>query len=280
MAGNGKRLKLKKNIILLPNNNKVLYFTTLLLIFLIWLAPQQVYSTQTKFPKPRGYVNDFANIIPDDIEKQIESICVEVKQKTGAEIAVVTVETVGDEYYSDYANKLFEAWGIGEKDKNNGVMLFNAVKERRLWIEVGYGLEPIIPDALAGAILDNYVLPYYRQGNYGEGLLEGTRAIAGVIAKNAGVEITGSIQVEQTQQRTPKGKCGAGFLDLLFFLMIFFFLGGRWLWPWLFMGGFGGGRWGSGGGFGDWGGGGGGFGGGFGGFGGGMSGGGGAGRGY
>ncbi len=193
----------------------------------------------------------------------------------------MTVETVGDEYYSEYANKLFTAWGIGEKDKDNGVLLFNTIRDRRLWIEVGYGLEGILPDGLVGAILDEYVIPHYRQGDFGRGLLEGTKAIAGVIAKDAGVKITGAIAVPLNRKAATKRKSGTNFFKFfLFLLFIFLFLGGRrGILPWLLLGSLGG-RGGFGGGFGGWGSGGGGFGGGFGGFGGGMSGGGGAGRGY
>jgi uncharacterized protein len=252
---------------------------TFVLFLLCSFCPESLFS-QATFPEPKGHVNDFADVISPAIEQQIESICLEVRQKTGAQIAVVTVDSVGDEYYSEYANKLFTAWAVGEKGKDNGVLLFNTIQERKLWIEVGYGLEGILPDGLVGAILDDYVLPYYRRGEFGEGLLAGTKALAGVIAKDAGVEITGSIEPVNPRRRreTP-----VDFVPVLFFLLFFIFpmigrifgFGSRRRrrnsnWP-FFFGGFGGG-------FG--GGGGGGFGGGFGGFGGGMSGGGGAGRGY
>lgn len=244
----------------------------LILIAALICQPLLLYS-QDKFPAPVGYVNDFANVIAANMEQQIEALCIEVQQKTGAQIAVVTVESVGEEYYSDYANKLFAAWGIGGKGKDNGVLLFNTIQERRLWIEVGYGLEGILPDGLVGAILDDYVIPYYRKGDFGRGLLQATKAIAGVIAKDAGVEITGAITVRPTRTATGKRSSGTSFFKfILFLIFISLFLGRRGgFLPFLFLGGLGGG-----GGYGSSGG----FGGGFGGFGGGMSGGGGAGRGY
>jgi uncharacterized protein len=265
-----------KSIIHRKRISRVLGFGFCLLISF----PQGLFP-QGGFPEPRGHVNDFANIVSPQIEQQIEAICIEVQQKTGAEIAVVTVDSVGDEYYSEYANKLFTAWGIGEKGKDNGVLLFNTTNERKLWIEVGYGLEGILPDGLVGAILDDYVVPHYRQSEFGQGLLQGTKALAGVIAKDSGVEITGSITPATPSRR----RNNRGFSPFLFFLFFFLFpMLGRLLrsrgrkgrrggsdWP-FFIGGFGGGLGGGGGG--------GGFGGGFGGFGGGMSGGGGAGRGY
>ncbi len=230
---------------------------------------------QIKFPKPVGYVNDFANVIDEASKQKIEALALEVKQKTGAEIVVVTMPTIGDEDYKDYANRLFEAWGIGEKGKDNGVLIFNAVGERRVWIEVGYGLEAIIPDAYAHRVYRDILAPNLRAGLYGRGFYEAVRALAGRIAEAAGVEITGAVLLAPS--RAPEGEGGGQPLSavwlLLLFLLPFLLLGrgrrrrsGFWYWggPWY------GGGWGGGGGFG----------GGFGGFGGGASGGGGAGGGY
>ncbi|MDZ7262784.1 MAG: TPM domain-containing protein [candidate division KSB1 bacterium] len=242
------------------------------LLSLVILITAEAGYSQTKFPQPVGYVNDFAGVIPESYKQQMTRIALEVEQKTGAEIAVVTVETVGDEHYSDYANKLFEAWGIGKKGKDNGVLIFNTIKERRVWIEVGYGLEGILPDGLVGEVLDQYVVPHLREGNYGEGLLGGVQAVAGVIAKDAGVEITGSVKISERDRSQGRPFGLLPFFIVLILWLLFSRRGRRHrsiMGPW-FWGGFGGGGFGSGGSFG----------GGFGGFGGGMSGGGGAGRGY
>lgn len=231
-----------------------------------------------QFPKPVGFVNDFANVIPQAQEQKISSICRELKQKTGAEIAIVTMTSIGDNDYRDYANRLFEAWKIGERGKDNGVLVFNAIKERQIWIEVGYGLEGILPDGLVGEIRDRYFVPYLKNEDYGNGHLNGSLAIASVIAKDAGVNLTGEINVPVAERAARKG--GSGFsklLGIVFFIFLMIVTRGRIL-PWLLLGSMmgGGGRR-----SGDWGGGGGGgFGGGFGGFGGGMSGGGGAGGSY
>lgn len=250
------------------------------LVCLAWLGPLFAQS----LPSPQGWVNDFGNVIPAATERRIEAICEEVKQKTGAEISVVTVTTVGDEHYTDYANKLFEKWGIGEKGKDNGVLLFQAVQERSFRIEVGYGLEGIIPDGLAGEIRDSYVFPYFKKNDFGNGHLNGVMAIASVIAKDAGVQITGSVPVRRQVRGHRRRSGGSGILKILMLALLFLFFrgGGRGrgrrggILPWLFLGSMmgGGGR--SYGGFSS----GGGFGGGFGGFGGGMSGGGGAGGSY
>jgi uncharacterized protein len=226
------------------------------------LAPQD-------FPQATGYVNDFAGVIDSDNEARIRTLCEELESRTGAELVVVTVATVGDMDYADYATRLFEKWGIGKKDKDNGVMLFLTVGERRVRIDVGYGLEGILPDITSGHILDNYVMPEFRSGDFGAGLLRGATAIAGVIAQDAGVQIG----EEPPPRIRPTRERRSGGINKLFLLVIIFlvFMRPRWLLPFLLMsGGRRGGGWGGGfgGGFG---------GGGFGGFGGG-GGGGGAGR--
>ncbi|MDQ7063194.1 MAG: TPM domain-containing protein [candidate division KSB1 bacterium] len=248
-------------------------------VFLVlgFAQPTQGNAQELQFPKPLGFVNDFANVISQQYEVQMEQICQEVKEKTGAEIAVVTVETVGSMDHKEYAVRLFETWGIGEKGKDNGILLFLTLKERKIRIEVGYGLEPVIPDITAGRILDQYVVPPLRQGDYGLGLLQGVQAIAQQIAKAENVELTGVPFRPLAEPRT-RHKQTNPILRLLPF--IFFFIlpalfsrrrrrrhGHMWYW-----GGFGGSG-GFGGGFG-------GGGGGFGGFGGGFSGGGGASRGF
>ena len=201
---------------------------------------------------------------------------------------MVTVSTIGDEEYRDYANRLFEAWGIGKKGKDNGVLIFNTVGERKVWIEIGYGLEPIINDAKAGDIYRQLMRPLLRQGRYGEAFYNGVLRIAQIIAEAEGVTLEPHALVRPpTTTGTARAIRGRGdpLNSLLFYLFIFgslglflgmgrrgrrsIFFGGPWFWG----GGIGGG--GFGGGFG-----GGGFGGGFGGFGGGASGGGGAGGGY
>jgi uncharacterized protein len=235
--------------------------------------------SQQEFPKPVGYVNDFANVIPQDIKNSLDRLILEVKQKTGAEIVVVTLNSVGKFYTpQEYANLLFENWGIGEKGKDNGVLVLNSINDRYIWIEVGYGLEGILPDGLVGEIRDKYFMPFLQKGDYGTAYLTGVAAIAGVIAKDAGVTIDGTITVDRSRPPRKRDR-GVGIGNLFWLILMFLFFSGIFgrrrrsllFWgPWFF-GGFGGG-------FG--GGSGGGFGGGFGGFGGGASGGGGAGGSY
>jgi uncharacterized protein len=216
--------------------------------------------------RPDGVITDAAGVIDAPSRGAIAAVIDEIRQKTTAEIAVVTVTRLPEQStIESFAVPLFASWGIGKKGKDNGVLLIAAIEDRRVRIEVGYGLEGILPDGKCGEILDRYILPEFRSGAYGTGLLQGTRAIASVIAADAGVTITGRLPVAPAKKASPLE--AAVSLIVLFLLFLFFLRH-----PVLFLLLLGGGRHGGG------------FGssnrGGFGGFGGGMSGGGGASRGW
>jgi uncharacterized protein len=235
-------------------------------------------------------VNDFAHVIDARSAAQIDQLSRALQKASGDVVVVATVPTI--EPYGDireYAVKLFQnnGRGIGEKGKDNGLLILLAVKERKVWTEVGYGLEEWITDGFAGETARQYMVPQFRNGGYGPGLVAGSARIVSRIAQGRGVALEG-VAVQPTAQR------GGGSLRPLLPLLIFIAIliisrlggggrggrGGRGLPLWALgsawsgwssgVGSFGGG----GGGFG---GGGGGFGGGFGGFGGGRSGGGGGG---
>ena len=244
-------------------------------------------------PELTGPVNDFAHVIDGSSAAEIDRMSRALQQKTGDAVVVATVPTI--EPYGDineYAVKLFEnhGTGIGEKGKDNGVLIVLAMKERKVKVEPGYGLEEFITDGFSGEISRNVMAPEFRQGRFGPGLLAGVERVVGRIAQARGVTLDG-VRVPTTSGSRGGGKpTSFGVILLIFFaILIISRIGGgpggrrRRYWgggPWSGwssgVGPFGGG-W-SGGGFGGGGsGGGGGFGGGFGGFGGGRSGGGGGG---
>ena len=239
------------------------------------------------WPKPTGYVNDFAGIIDAASADSMNALIGELHAKTQVEVAVVTIPSLEGEVIDPAAEELYKAWGIGSKEKDEGALILLARDERRVRIEVGYGLEGIIPDGRAGSIIRNVMGPDLRADRFGPGLWRGVQAIAAIVAADRGVTLDrgGPMAVP----RASPGSSARRGLDPLFGFIIVFILFSivsryvnaltwartrrrrRWYDPW---GGFGGGMGGLGG-FGGFGGGGGG-GGGFGGFGGGSSGGGGA----
>jgi uncharacterized protein len=241
--------------------------------------------------QPQGYVTDLAQVINPATRNKIEMLGTELQQKTGAQIAVVTVNSLEGQTREDYAADLYKHLGIGAKGKDNGVLILIAPEDRQYKIEVGYGLEPVINDARAGDVGRDMV-PDLRKGDYSAAALVGATGAAQFIAADAGVQLTG---VPQRSARPPT-KEAPWWLAWVIFGGIFLIIralsragrgGGRGsgggggmgsALPWMLLGsGMGrGGSWGGGfgGSSGGWGGGGGG---GFGGFGGGSSGGGGAG---
>lgn len=239
------------------------------------ITPSQCPAADSSgFPKAQGAVNDFAGIIPAETAGVMESLSREILEKTGTAVVVATLETVGDSDPDMYANELYAAWGIGKKGEDKGVLIFLSLKERKIRIETGYGVEGILPDGRVGSILDKYVVPFLKQGDYAKGLLNAVIAVGQVIAQDAGVTIGEGYRVKAPQRARRAPGRGLGIFPLLLFLFLLFGRR-RGMLPLLLLLGMSGRGSGYGGGFG-----GGGFSGGFGGFGGGMSGGGGASRGF
>ncbi len=156
-----------------------------LLISLI--SPFLVYAQN--IPQPSGWVNDFAGVIGNEYKEKLNSLIEELEQKTSSEIAVVTVNSISPYGEIEYARLLFDNWKPGKKGKDNGALVLLAIKERRWRIETGYGVEGILPDGLCGEIGRNYMVPYFKEGNYGEGLYQGVIKIAQVIGKEANIEL-------------------------------------------------------------------------------------------
>ncbi|NMB11079.1 MAG: TPM domain-containing protein [Firmicutes bacterium] len=132
-------------------------------------------------PKPVGFVNDFAQIIQRDHKTEIEGVAKALQENQGAEIAVVTIASAEPLTPKEYATQLFNEWGIGGPE-DSGLLILLAMEEREIQVEVGYGLEGVLPDGKVGAILDQAVIPYFAKGDYGRGLLEGTRAFKAELA--------------------------------------------------------------------------------------------------
>jgi len=267
------------------------------LFLLLCLLPFVARAEDLKKIQPTGYVTDLAGALTPEAKAQLEALCTELEQKTGAQMAIVTVHSLEGDEAQVYANKLFKQLGVGKKD-DRGVMLLVAPDEHRYWTEVGYGLEPVINDARAGDA-GRTMVPYFKRGDFSAGIQAGAWQLAKYIADDRNVALSGQsqIQTQPIRRETGRRETGIPFITLLIIGFVVFSIlarvigglsnqagrggssGSGCLWFLLGMLANSGGRssgWGGGGG--NWGGGGfGGGGGGFGGFGGGSSGGGGAG---
>lgn len=146
-------------------------------------------------PKPSVasgiYVQDYAGVMQAADKQKILSIGQDLDNKTTAQVAVLTVKTLENMPIEDYALQVLRTWGVGNREKNNGVLIVVATEDRQSRIEVGYGLEGTLPDGLTGRIQDNYMLPYFRKGDYSSGILQGYAATAATIAKAENVQLNG-----------------------------------------------------------------------------------------
>jgi uncharacterized protein len=240
----------------------------LLFIPLLFLALFSANAQDLPEPlSPKRMVNDFAGMLSSDENDRLEQKLRAVNDSNSIEFAIVAVKTTGDYDIEDYSLKLGRKWGIGKKEKNNGILILVALDDRKIDIEVGYGLEDRVTDGLAKRVIENEIKPSFKKSNYFEGLDKGTNALIDITA--------GRYKADARDKQGPNPVFI--FLIILGVIFVIAFIsrkggggsGGGWFAPIFFGGGFGGGS--SSGG--SWGGGGGG---GFGGFGGGSFGGGGA----
>ena len=260
-------------------------FAALALLVVLLTAPATAQELPPELTQP---VNDFANVIDTQSAQTIEGLIRSLQQASGDVVVVATVRTFKP--YADireYAVKMFEnhGRGIGQRGRDNGLLIVLAVDDRQVWLEVGYDLEQFVTDGFAGETSRQYMAPQFRQGAYGPGLLAGVSRVVARIAQGRNVTLQG---VRPEPERAPNVGSGANVILALFILFIVLNAIGRTGRRRRF-GGWGRGGWSGwnsgvgpfGGGYGGFGGGGGGgFGGGFGGFGGGRSGGGGGGAGW
>lgn len=153
-------------------------FTLALACLALLLAPA---AHAAELPSPTGTITDLANVLPPDVEQALRARIEAVEQKTSAEIAVAVVPSLDGMSVEEYANRLFHQWGIGQKTTDNGLLLLVATGDRKIRIEVGYGLEPILPDGLAGEIIRTQALPAFRDGHFDTGIRSAVERIATIV---------------------------------------------------------------------------------------------------
>jgi uncharacterized protein len=160
----------------------------------VFLLAASLFALDPNSLQPQGYVSDFAHVLDAQSRAQLEDYCGRVEQATGGvEMAMVTIDTLEGEPIEDFANTLFRKWGVGKKGKDEGIMLLLVIKDHRDRIEVGYGLEPILPDGFVGGILRS-VRPQLRQGAYGAAMFTAAEQMGTRIAAAKGVSLDFSLR--------------------------------------------------------------------------------------
>jgi uncharacterized protein len=240
-----------------------------LFIAIVFLAAVCASVARASTPQPpdvpRDYVVDLAGIVRSDLKNDLNTYLQTLDQKTTAQVLVLTVQTLDNQNIEEFALNTKEKWKLGQKGKDNGVLIVVAAKDRKYRIEVGYGLESVLPDSLVGSIGREYFVPYFRQGDYSAGIYAGTVAVIRTIATHEGVSIaigSGQTQPHGATTRKPLSAFNKvvlavfGIIVLILFithprqfllLLLAFSMGGRGGWSGG-GGGFGGGSFGGGGG--------------------------------
>jgi uncharacterized protein len=170
-------------------------------------------------PPLRGRVNDYANMISADAENRIDSISSELERSDSTQLVVLTVPSLEGEDLEGFSIRVAEEWAIGQEEYDNGVLLLVAQAERRIRIEVGYGLEGALTDLQAGRIIDNEIAPYFKAGQFGEGLVRGTEAIAATVR--------GEYQASEQTVSKPRVRSRVGLVPFFIILMVISVLGSR-----------------------------------------------------
>ncbi|MDR0676229.1 MAG: TPM domain-containing protein [Elusimicrobiota bacterium] len=198
----------------------------ILILILLFLQVNFLYS------KTNGFIIDEVKIITDQDKDNINQIATSLYNKTTAEIAIITIQSLKDETIEKKAVDIFEKYSIGTKDADNGVLLLIAIDEQELRIEVGYGLEGILNDRKAGDIIRNIIIPEFKKGNFSSGIFNGFLEITKIVASNYNLALEDITQIKKNTENNESNDIADVIIAILFvaFILIFlrfgFFLGG------------------------------------------------------
>ena len=205
----------------------------LLLFVVVSIFSYTQVNAANSYPKPTElkYVNDYTSTTIDEATKNyIVSVGKELEDKSGAQEVVVVVDSLQGSDIQVYANELFRTWGIGQKDKNNGLLILVSLKDRQWRVEVGTGLEGAIPDIYSARVMDSLASPKFQQGNYSEGIKEAYSVFADTIAKEYNVTLDKNEKItlpaQDTSSKNTANMVMAG-IFFAFILLDFIFNRGR-----------------------------------------------------
>ena len=176
------------------NSKKIKKVICLILLFLLLLS---INSLAVVSPTKDFFVNDYAGVLTEETKKYIIETNNELQQKTGAQIVVITLSNLEGKSIEEYATEVFRKFGIGDSEKNNGVLLLCSTAERLFRIEVGYGLEGTLTDGKTGMIQDEYIIPYLKNNDYDQGIKNGFNAILNEITNEYDIKISSQEEAQK-----------------------------------------------------------------------------------
>lgn len=193
-----------------------------ILIFFLCLHSIAEAQGIKELPVPQRYVDDRANIVSDIVEKSLNGYLQELERQTGAQMIILTINTTGGIPIETYAIELATKWKLGRKGKDNGVLVVIAKDDRAYRIEVGYGLEGILPDSYCGTVGRTFFAPKFRKEQFSEGIFQGVVVMVNKIAEENHIKITG--MPDMAAMRKKANERQNPFFSLLYLLMIVPFL--------------------------------------------------------
>lgn len=172
-----------------------------------------------RIPGLKGYVNDYAGVLTAAEENQISQMLSSLEKSTSAQVALLTINDLQGYGIDTFSLKTAEAWGLGQKDRDNGLLILLAMDEKKVKIEVGYGLEGDMTDIKSGYIIRNIIIPEFKRGDFGTGLLKGVSAINGIISGASDIS-----EKDLRDYQTQPDRSGSGGIPLQFIIFVIIFL--------------------------------------------------------
>ena len=175
----------------------IILFVAFIIGFAGVASAEEIVSPTEKF-----YINDFANVLSDEVEQHIFNVARKLNEDTKTQVVVVTVETVGNADVFQYSLDLARKWGIGDKEKNTGCLIFLSIKDRKSQIQVGYGLEGFLTDSKTGTLQDTYLIPYLKKGEYDNGIKNLFDAVVTEVYKEHKIAIPDAIKPQKMEDNS------------------------------------------------------------------------------
>ncbi|WP_442781457.1 TPM domain-containing protein [Clostridium sp. CF011] len=204
-------------------STKVIFAVMISVFLLSQVTVINIVNAETKYPKATElkYVNDYAGVIDSKSTEYILSVGKELEAKTGAQATVVVIDSLQGEPIEAYTTGIFRSFGIGQKGKNNGLLILLSMKEKKWRVEVGTGLEGAVTDIYSSRVMNDFAVPRFKQNQYGEGLRAAYSALADNIAKEYNVKLDKNVNVPQYVESSNVSKKGSGILAIGFIVLVF-----------------------------------------------------------
>ena len=187
------------------------------LIFIFVFVTVNIFALQV--PKLKGRINDYANILSSREEAELEKMLLQTEKQTSAEFVLLTVRSLEGESIESFSMDVAEKWKIGKNNRDNGVIVLVSMKERKIRIEVGYGLESIITDLKSGYIIRNYLAPQFKKGNYFLGIKSSFDVITGIVSNEYDISPKELTEYQKKQKKSKKESIPIGFIIFALFII-------------------------------------------------------------